>query len=147
MPDKSSRRPEGVVGSPRGPLRRKPRLLSGAGSKVCDVDAKVEYPGLVWVKDPVDASGAPTGQPPRRRHHEACWHFYRAEDGSQLGPAPYRATEEQMRTLPACQTCAETMPGNAGARQVAAGGRRGELCPSCFIERPLVGPCPSCGEE
>jgi hypothetical protein len=111
------------------------------------VDKQVEFPGLIWVKDPIGADGVTTGGPPRRRHHEECWHFYRADDGSLLGPPPYRASDEQMRTLPACQTCAETMPGSGGSGISTDKARRGEVCPSCFIERPLVGPCPSCGEE
>lgn len=64
------------------------------------MNESVEYPGLVWVKDPINLDGQPTGAAPRRRHHEDCSHFYRASDGSMIGPAPYRASEEQMRTLP-----------------------------------------------
>lgn len=116
-------------------------------SKVFDVAQDIEYPGLVWVKDPVDLDGQLTGGPPRRRHHEECWHFYRANDGTLVGPPPYLASEEQMRTLPPCLTCAETGPGGGGSRPPSVEGRRGEVCPTCFMERPLVGPCPNCGDE
>ena len=63
-----------------------------------------------------------------------------------LGPPPYIASAEQMRILPPCQTCAEMSPGSgAAARDVA--GRRGDVCESCFMERPLIGTCPNCGDE
>jgi hypothetical protein len=110
------------------------------------VNERVEYPGLIWVKDPINLDGQPTGAAPRRRHHEDCSHFYRASDGSMLGPPPYIASAEQMRILPPCQTCAEMSPGSgAAARDVA--GRRGDVCESCFMERPLIGTCPNCGDE
>lgn len=111
------------------------------------MEQSIEYPGLIWVKDPIDLDGNPTGGPPRRRHHEECWHFYRAADGTLLGPAPYRASDEQMQTLSACQTCAESMPGSGGSRAPSKDGRRGDICETCFMERPLIGPCPNCGDE
>lgn len=111
------------------------------------METSVDYPGLIWVKDPINLDGNLTGGPPRRRHHQECMHFYRAADGSLLGPPPYEATEEQMRTLPPCLTCAET--NSAGAYDVTGtkAHLRGEVCQTCFIEQPLVGPCPNCGDE
>lgn len=120
---------------------------SGYTPIVWCVEEVIEYPGLVWVKDPVDLDGNPIGGPPRRRHHEECSHFYRADDGTLLGPAPYRASEDQMRSLPPCLTCAETQPGNASAGKAVGSQRRGEVCPTCFMERPLVGACPNCGDQ
>lgn len=110
------------------------------------MDEAVGYPGLVWVKDPISLDGKLTGGMPRRRHHEDCSHFYRANDGSLLGPAPYRASEDQMRLLPPCWTCAETRPGSVGEQLIGAQ-RRGEICLTCYMERPLIGACPNCGEE
>lgn len=111
-----------------------------------DVNDRVEYPGLIWLKDPIHLDGQPTGAAPRRRHHEDCPHFERSTDGSILGPAPYRASEEQMHTIDFCRTCAE-MSGESGSRSRDAAGRRGAVCRSCFMERPLTGACPNCGDE
>lgn len=112
------------------------------------MSTSVEFPGLIWVKDPVDLQGNVTGFPPRRRHHEICWHFCVNAAGTMVGPPPYRATDEQMRTLPACKTCAETESGASSAAGSPAGqARRGEICAACFIERPLFGACPNCGDE
>lgn len=109
------------------------------------VEGAIEHPGLVWVKDPVNLDGTLSGGTPRRRHHDDCMHFYRNPDGSMVGPPPYRASEEQMRTLPPCQTCAETIDGGE-ASPSKSGGRRGEICPTCHMERPVAGSCPNCGE-
>jgi hypothetical protein len=110
------------------------------------VEETVEFPGLVWVKDPVDrVTGELTGGPPRRRHHDECWHFERDTSGNMLGPPPYRASDELMHTLPACQDCAETQPGG-GRKTISRQGKRGDVCPNCFMEMPVTGGCPNCGE-
>ena len=122
--------------------------LSAITPMVWCVDEAIEYPGLVWVKDPVDLDGNKlAGGVPRRRHHEDCWHFSRADDGSLLGPAPYRASGDQMRSLPPCQSCVETQSGQGAAGSLVGSQRRGEVCQTCFMERPLTGVCPNCGEE
>jgi len=104
----------------------------------------VEYPGLVWVKDPVDLrTGEPNGDPPQRRHHEDCTHWYRDAAGDLVGAPAYRATDEQMRTLPACNSCATTNPGEL-AEVGAQRARRGAVCPTCFVEMPVSGQCLNC---
>lgn len=104
----------------------------------------IELPGLVWVKDPIDLrTRAPNGAPPRHRHHEDCPHFERDVDGSMIGPPPYRASEQQMHTLPPCQTCASSTTGSGGSHH-AIGTVHGEICPTCCMEMPLVGGCPNC---
>lgn len=103
----------------------------------------IEFPGLVWVKDPVNPdSGEPTGQPPTMRHHEDCSHWHRDGDHNLIGPAPYRASGEQMRMLRACKTCA-TATGSATPR-LGGKPRHGEPCPACGQEMPLTGVCDNC---
>ncbi|MFJ9390260.1 AAA family ATPase [Nocardioides sp. NPDC101246] len=72
----------------------------------------VAYPELVWLKDPIDPmTGKPTGRAPSRRHKAKCSHFVTDDAGNLLGPPPYRASETQMRILPACKTCASVLSG------------------------------------
>ncbi len=104
----------------------------------------IEYPGLIWVKDPVNfETGKRTGARPRMRHHEDCWHL-KDDDGRPIGPPPYRASEEQMRTLPACKTCAGETGGGSARPRSAADRRVGEICPTCFQELPVKGQCQNC---
>jgi hypothetical protein len=104
---------------------------------------EIEFPGLVWVKDPVNSTdGVPTGERPRRRHHEDCGHWNRDEQGGLLGPPPYLASDEQMRELPHCKTCAADFTERAtssGAR-AAASGRTGS-CERCGMTRSSSGSC------
>lgn len=134
----------------RAPRLRPPRLVCTAAMSERDtailsvVVEDVEYPGLVWVKDPVDLkTGQPNGDPPRKRHQEDCTHWYRDAADELLGPPAYRATYEQMRTLPPCSTCAKTNPGGS-TDPGAQGTRRGRVCPTCFVEMPVSGQCATC---
>jgi len=123
---------------------RHPSCNGEPATRVLGVEKTVEFPGLVWVKDPVDSvTGELTGDLPRRRHHDECMHFYRDAHGNMLGPPPYRASDEQMHSLPACLTCAETLPG-AGGSASSMQNRRGEVCPTCYMEMPVTGDCPNC---
>lgn len=109
-----------------------------------DEKTTVEAPGLVWVKDPVNrVTGVPNGDVPKSRHHDDCMHWYRDASGGLLGPAPYRASEKQMRELPPCQTCATSVGAgrSAARREVVHGGP----CPSCGMGLPLTGVCDDCG--
>jgi hypothetical protein len=111
---------------------------------VCMVTDDIEAPGLVWVKDPINPdTGVPTGAPPNRRHHDDCTHWHRTSDGTALlGPPPYLATEEQMRSLSPCQTCL----GAVGGRNTSKAGERrhGDPCPTCGMALPLTGVCDGC---
>lgn len=64
------------------------------------------FPTIEWVKDPVElASGLPNGRRMQARHFSDCDHWFRADDGSLIGEPPLRATDAQMRSLPACKDC------------------------------------------
>lgn len=104
----------------------------------------IAQPGLVWLKDPVNRkTGKPTGMAPVMRHHEDCMHFERAKDGSLLGPAPYKATDEQMATIPPCRTCSDTSGSGAPRPRVAAD-RIGAPCSRCGMTLPLSRVCDNC---
>jgi hypothetical protein len=112
--------------------------------RVGNVSDEVVFPGLVWVKDPVNPkTGEPTGAAPRRRHHDDRGHWHRQEDNTLLGPPPYLASAAQMKTLPPCQTCAESLTGR-GARSASRVGMHGSPCPSCGLALPLTGICDDC---
>lgn len=104
---------------------------------------EIEFPGLVWVKEPVHVTtGDPTGEHPRRRHHEDCWHWYRDEQGGLLGRPPYRASDEQMRKLPPCKTCAGDFTERTTSTSVtAAADNRTSHCETCGMTRSSSGSC------
>lgn len=129
-------------GEQPAPARPETTMPLDEGAVSMDRD-NISYPGLIWIKDPVDRfTGQLTGARPAMRHHEDCSHWWRAPDGSLLGPPPYRASEEQMRTLPPCSTCAQTGP-NA-ARTHRSPGLVGRPCPNCGMTLPLTGRCDTC---
>lgn len=101
----------------------------------------IRYPGLVWVKDPVNpTTGELTGAPPPARHHDDCSHWYRDDRGRLIGEPPYRASDEQMRTLPHCATCAEASTGSRRSRDDAVHEATAK-CPVCHQVRSLSGAC------
>ncbi|MFD2025047.1 hypothetical protein [Promicromonospora aerolata] len=105
---------------------------------------EIQFPGLVWVKDPVNATtGDLTGERPRRRHHEDCWHWYRDEQGGLLGPPPYPASDEQMRELPHCKTCAADFTERTASTSVGAAvaSSRTGTCETCGMTRSASGSC------
>jgi len=55
----------------------------------------------------------------RKLHHEGCLHFYDDKP-------PHRATEEELRTLPVCNTCAGT--GASGSSEPTR-----FTCPNCGL--------------
>jgi hypothetical protein len=92
---------------------------------------------------PVHLDGTLTGAKPRLRHNPDCGHFEWG-DVTILG-TPQLATEEQMQTLRACQTCVETRGGpSRDARHDVKDGRTGEFCPTCNQMTPLTGICDNC---
>ena len=70
------------------------------------VSAELEHPDIRYVVYPVHRDGTPTGKLPRMRHDPDCGHFYWG-DGEFLG-TPVLATEEQMKTLKACDSCVKS---------------------------------------
>ncbi|WP_157446655.1 hypothetical protein [Cellulosimicrobium sp. TH-20] len=101
----------------------------------------IDAPGLVWVKDPIDPeTGLPNGDRPTKRHHEDCWHWYHDDRGNLIGPAPYRASEEQMHTLDPCTSCAGSQSrGGSGGRTLLR--ETTDQCPVCHQIRSLSGAC------
>jgi hypothetical protein len=90
----------------------------------------VDQPDIRFVVYPVHLDGTLTGAKPRLRHNPDCGHFEWG-DGTILG-TPQLATEEQMQTLRACQTCVETRGGpSRDARHEVKDGRTGGFCPTC----------------
>lgn len=64
-------------------------------------------------------------------------HWYRDDTGALVGEPPYRATDEQMRAIPACHTCAtgaSYTDGLPAARTI-----EGVLCNACFTTKSLAG--------
>jgi alkylated DNA nucleotide flippase Atl1 len=71
-----------------------------------DQEDSFDWPTIEWAKVPIDReSEEPNGSPIRMRHFLDCPHWYRDADGRLLGEPPLLATDDQMRSLPACQTC------------------------------------------
>jgi hypothetical protein len=108
------------------------------------VSPKVEHPDIRYVVYPVHRDGTPTGALPRMRHDPDCGHFDWG-DGEILG-TPELATDEQMRTLRACKSCAESRSTSArGSTPGSKEGKVGSLCPTCYQVMPLTGVCDNCG--
>lgn len=104
---------------------------------------EVEHPDIKHVVYPVHMDGTLTGAKPRLRHYTDCTHF-EWPDGLRLG-TPVSATDEQMRTLKACQTCVNSRGGSPGfSAGKARDARTGELCPTCSEILPLTGRCDNC---
>ena len=74
-----------------------------SGTRLASVAQEVEFPEIRYVVPPTRMDGTPTGAAPRMRHDLDCGHF-KWPDGTVLG-VPELATEEQMRSLPACKSC------------------------------------------
>ena len=103
----------------------------------------IAQPGLVWLKDPITKTGRPTGKAPLLRHHQECLQFARGKDGAVLGAATYRASEEQMLTIPPCRTCSNTS-GSGAPRPRLAADRLGAPCSRCGMSLALSGVCDNC---
>jgi hypothetical protein len=107
------------------------------------VNGEVDHPDIRYVVYPVHRDGTPTGGSPRMRHDPDCGHFDWG-DGEILG-TPVLATEEQMRTLRACGTCAgrrsDTLRAIAPGRAEA---KVGQLCQTCHQVMPLTAVCDNC---
>lgn len=104
---------------------------------------KVEHPDIRHVVYPVHMDGTLTGAQPRLRHYPDCTHF-EWRDGLRLG-TPIPATDEQMRTLRACQSCVSSRGGSSGSSQATARDTRTrEVCPTCCEVLPLTGRCDNC---
>ena len=99
------------------------------------------FPDIRYVVPPSRMDGTPTGEAPRMRHDPDCGHF-KWPDGTMLG-VPKLATEEQMRSLPACKSCIERL-GSSETSRSAHSGRYGEQCSSCGMTLPLTGVCDDC---
>jgi len=110
----------------------------------CRVSAEIVDPEIRYVVYPVHLDGTLTGELPRMRHDHDCGHF-EWRDGRTLG-TPVLATDEQMRTLRACKSCAERRSDSSTAGAPALKeGKLGQLCPACHQVMPLTGICDNCG--
>lgn len=67
-----------------------------------------DHPTIEYVKEPIElTTGKQSGQRIRMRHFSDCTHWHREADnpGQLIGEPPRRATDEEMRTVPACGSC------------------------------------------
>lgn len=104
---------------------------------------EIEHPDIRHVVYPVHMDNRRTGAEPRLRHYPDCTHF-EWRGGLRLG-TPILATDEQMRTLRACQSCAGRRGGSSGSsRDKPDGARTGGLCAGCIELLPLTGRCDNC---
>lgn len=88
--------------------------------------------------------GTLSGDPPTARHYRDCGggHFTWTGRSEPLGE-PVPATEEQMRTLPACKNCIGR--GEGADVNSTRESRHGKICPTCQQQMPLTGICDFCG--
>lgn len=103
-----------------------------------------DYPDIRYVVYPTRRDGTLIGTKPRMRHDLECGggHFEWG-DGVLLG-TPVLATDEQLRTLPACQHCADRRDGLKGNPSRRSEGRLGDICASCHQVMPVTGVCDNC---
>ena len=108
------------------------------------MSAEVEHPDICYVVPGMHRNDTLSGQPPKTRHYRHCagGHFTWPDRSEPLGE-PDLATEEQMRTLPACTDCITMGEGSPGSS--TREDRLGDVCPSCYQVMPLTGICDNCG--
>lgn len=131
---------------PRAQLSQTPRSRSKSPITthlviVGVMSEEIDHPQIRYVVPPTRLDGTPTGQAPRMRHDPDCGHFV-WEDGERLGE-PVSATDEQMRTLPACKSCIQRR-GESQRQWLHPRGAYGGPCPTCGLTLPLTGICDNC---
>ena len=106
----------------------------------------IERPDIRMVVPPTDEYGVAKGGKPRMRHLDGdCGHF---NWGTETFGEPRMATEEEMRTLPACKDCKRRSNDAKRSGRTATSTRNrppGRPCPTCRVELPATGVCDDCG--
>jgi hypothetical protein len=98
----------------------------------------------------VTGSG-PIDDPMERELHAAtarleCYRHWGADVPQDASPTLPGRMQEGTRPRPSGPAAAAAGKAGAPTSRAAAEPRRGRVCPTCFMEMPVAGPCPNCAD-